>query len=340
MNNEEALNAIEIILIYELSQLRENKRTWAEKDGDLEYPNLNILLATYNFLNQSSKDSIIANFESRIKNSTEGIFNNHGIETTDKEHSYEPNRYYASEIPLLFQFLCFVKSNEFAINSISNIHPFTTTFLLTQYLIYLIDNNLFKFNIIETNKLLKTLDKDFTLTSKEWCNIFKQKATNLMTKQITSIVGKYNIEINQDKLLLLDIVQKNNFDRTLSEFISQLNENSIFESSYTLSGLISNFRNFWETFIIAVAEKISDKTLIPIDTSEKTKIANSRLYIKRELKLSDNDHALISRFVDILHSEGGHAFTSTKEYFRLTKNIGIEILLLIISKFDAKINGV
>lgn len=340
MNNEEALNAIEIILIFELSQLKENIRTWSEKDGSLEYPNLNILLASYNLLNQSSKESVIANFEARIRNSTEEIFNIHGIKTEDKENSYELNRYYSSEIPIPFQFLSFVKGNEFAINSISSIHPFTTTLLITQYLIYLIDNNLFKFNITETNKLIKTLDTNPSLTSREWHNIFKNKASNLMTKRITMMVGKYNIEINQDKLLLIELVQKNNFDKTLSEFLTQLNENLIFESSYALSGLISNFRNFWESFVIALAEKISEKTKIPIPTSEKSKIANCRLYIKKELNLSDNDHTLISRFIDILHSEGGHAFTSTKEYFRLTKNIGIEILLLIVSKFDAKINGV
>jgi hypothetical protein len=40
----------------------------------------------------------------------------------------------------------------------------------------------------------------------------------------------------------------------------------------------------------------------------------------------------MNKYVDILHSEGGHSFTSNVEYFRLAKNIGIEISLFLLSK--------
>ncbi|XDD53026.1 hypothetical protein AB3N62_11080 [Leptospira sp. WS4.C2] len=340
MNNEDALNSIEIILIHELSLLRENNRTWSENNGYLEYSNLQLLISAYNCLHQKSKDLVIKNLELRIQKSEEEIYNVHGIRILDLSNTLHHDCYYASEIPLIFQFFCSAMDNDFAINSLSKIHPFSTSYLIKVYLIYLLDNNLYKFTIIETTKLIKIFDYSNTITSKELSQIFQRKASSLMTNHISKIVGKINIEINNDKLLLLELVQKNNLDIVFVNFISQLNDNFENDSSYALSGMISNFRNFWEKFIIAIAEKISEKTFAAIPTSEKSKIGNCRLFIKKELNLSDNDNSLISRYIDILHSEGGHSFISTKEYFRLTKNIGIEILLLLASKFDRKINVV
>ena len=90
-------------------------------------------------------------------------------------------------------------------------------------------------------------------------------------------------------------------------------------------------------FIIDLAERIStiEKEEIPTDPTMQ-KIGNARHYIKKKLFLSVEDHAFSNSFRKVLHSEGGHAFTSNKYYFRLTRNIGIEIALLLISKFEDK----
>jgi hypothetical protein len=37
-----------------------------------------------------------------------------------------------------------------------------------------------------------------------------------------------------------------------------------------------------------------------------------------------------------LHEEGGHSFVSEKEYFRLSRNIAIEIALFVLSKYEKK----
>ena len=42
----------------------------------------------------------------------------------------------------------------------------------------------------------------------------------------------------------------------------------------------------------------------------------------------------INQFINILHNEGGHDFISEKEYFRLARNIAVEIDLLLLSKYE------
>jgi len=62
-----------------------------------------------------------------------------------------------------------------------------------------------------------------------------------------------------------------------------------------------------------------------------------RKYLKIKLELSDADNQLINKYIEILHSEGGHSFTANIEYFRLARNIGIEIVLLLLKKYEALI---
>ena len=66
----------------------------------------------------------------------------------------------------------------------------------------------------------------------------------------------------------------------------------------------------------------------------KGSIGIKRQYIKKHLHLSNDDNKLIDSYVNILHGEGGHAFTSEKLYFSLTKNIGIELAYFLVSKLE------
>jgi hypothetical protein len=78
-----------------------------------------------------------------------------------------------------------------------------------------------------------------------------------------------------------------------------------------------------------IAEKENEKIPVLKDRSE---MGNVRAYLKIKLGLSREDDTFIDSFVNILHSEGGHAFMSEKEYFRLARNIAVEIALLVLSK--------
>ena len=86
-----------------------------------------------------------------------------------------------------------------------------------------------------------------------------------------------------------------------------------------------------------VANRISTKEEEIIPTIKgRSELGNIRGYLKTKLDLSSNDDTFIDSFVDILHSKGGHAFMSEKEYFRLARNIAIEIMFFILSKYEKK----
>ena len=101
--------------------------------------------------------------------------------------------------------------------------------------------------------------------------------------------------------------------------------------------MISNLRTFMGNLLKDVAGRIAQKESETIPTIQGCgEMGNIRGYLKIKLNLSAKDDKFIDSFVDILHSEGGHAFMSEKEYFRLARNIAIEISLFILSKYEKK----
>ena len=125
------------------------------------------------------------------------------------------------------------------------------------------------------------------------------------------------------------------FDEKYTELLNEIDKFINTETSNVLnSGMISNLRVFMHDIIIDTANKIAESKREAIPKTAETPVGNARQYIKRELMLSDNDHRFVNAFIDILNEEGGHSFMSTKEYFRLARNIAIEIALLILSKYE------
>ncbi len=100
--------------------------------------------------------------------------------------------------------------------------------------------------------------------------------------------------------------------------------------------MIGNLRIFLQDILKDIAHRIAieDNEEIP-KIKGSGEMGNIRVYLKNKLQLSDNDNTFINAFVNILHEEGGHSFTANKEYFRLARNIAIEISLLILSKYEA-----
>ena len=100
------------------------------------------------------------------------------------------------------------------------------------------------------------------------------------------------------------------------------------------SGMIGNLRSFFEVLVKGIAAKIKTKTGKDYPKYKPSEMGNKREYIKEQLGLSEKDNKLIDSFVDILIKEGGHAFTSDKKHFMLTKNIGIELAYFLLSVYE------
>lgn len=209
--------------------------------------------------------------------------------------------------------------------------------LLLRFLLDLFSEeyNYFKIeDLNEITRLLSQLDRSSGLFIQLRDQLL-QKVTEYGFSIVKNEIRGVNIEINRDKESVINKISVLGMGKEYEDFLVKLDQEISTSSGLITSGMIGNFRTFWEQLVVELSKKIclfSGEEMPAIEG--KSQISISRLFIKRMLGLSDADNSLISRFVDILHAEGGHAFTSNFEYFRLSRNIGIEILLLLLTKTE------
>ena len=159
------------------------------------------------------------------------------------------------------------------------------------------------------------------------------KLTNVGYEEIKKSISRVNIEINRDKEKLITIFSNNNFDEKYKHLLQEIDEFINTNSTILTSGMVGNMRSFMQDLVTDLARKIAanNNEQIP-EITDKGPMGNIREYLKSKLELSDKDNQFINKYIEILHSEGGHSFISSVEYFRLAKNIGIEISLFLLSK--------
>ncbi len=199
---------------------------------------------------------------------------------------------------------------------------------------YLVPNNYFDIN--QQNQILQIIRADPRPSD------IKSRLNSILVKSRFELLGKQirriNVEINQDKKAVSEKISLLGFDKSYSQFLDEIDS---FINTETLKVVnvepISTLRVFMENLQKDIANKIAGKegeTIPVIDGCKE--MGNVRRYLGQKLDLSDSDDKFIGSFVDILHSEGGYAFMSEKEYFRLARNIAIEIALFILSKYEKK----
>lgn len=167
-------------------------------------------------------------------------------------------------------------------------------------------------------------------------NRFDGQIVKLKYTRLKQEIFGISEELNLDKEIVIDTISKLDFPEEMNIFLREIDktpESSEWDSIN--SGMIGNLRSFYEELIRNIAESIKEKygDEFPKNSS-KGEMGNKRAYIKQHLELTKNDDKLISSYVSILHTEGGHAFLSEKKYYRLTKNIGIEIAYFLLSKLE------
>jgi hypothetical protein len=164
-------------------------------------------------------------------------------------------------------------------------------------------------------------------------NELQLNLANIGYEKIKESISKVNIEINRDKEKLITFFSNNNFDYKYEILLKEIDEYINTNSTIVTSGMIGNMRSFMEDLITDLARKIAANSNEQIPENENMgSMGNNRSYLKSKLELSEKDNQLINKYIDVLHAEGGHSFTANVEYFRLAKNIGIEIGLFLLSK--------
>jgi hypothetical protein len=163
------------------------------------------------------------------------------------------------------------------------------------------------------------------------------KLINIRFTKLSSQLQWINIEINRDREDLRKTIQYLGFHPQYDQFLTELDAHFFGEkASIQVASLIWSFREFSSSLIIDIAKKISEIEELPnIPKSPKANspIWHARYYIKEKLWLSNHEDDFLDNFVQILQTQWWHAFLSSMEYFRLAKNIFIEIMLFLISRF-------
>lgn len=92
-------------------------------------------------------------------------------------------------------------------------------------------------------------------------------------------------------------------------------------------------REFLAQLLKESSGKIYGKTGDEI-TIGKSELISFKSYIKKHLSLDDEENKLINALYGITNSEGAHTLITEKDYFRLCKNMIIELSLLLTSKLE------
>lgn len=171
--------------------------------------------------------------------------------------------------------------------------------------------------------------------------------SQLIECQLRRIRSKYmdlNSEINQDKIKVIQLIDFLGLGQNLIENIYNIDQ--VLQKpdcdSLAVKGAITSLRQALFDLSVKLAEKISFKTRIPLPKPQQnqTKIGVCRYYLKDHLEVTDREDKFINSFVDLLHGEVHSTTLSPREYLRLTRNIWVEIAVLLLSKYNNKFDKI
>lgn len=190
-------------------------------------------------------------------------------------------------------------------------------------------------NKIQVNKIYKILKSNNLYREINRSDTFLNVLTTIRSEMLDESLSKVNIEINRDKQELIARIQNWGFDEKYNKLLNSIDQYIDGSDEHINSGMVNNLRTFLSDFAVDIAENIATELKEEIPHIDgKQKIGDCRSYIKNKLELTDPEHGFMNRFIDVLHSEGGHSFSTDKEYFRLGRNITIEIALFLMKKFE------
>jgi hypothetical protein len=317
-------NYLNIVFEKEESDIKKGLKTWSIEESDeniLSYPNADTIINLFSIIksNGTLKSYFIDRLKKRIFDSDEIMYMRYG------------------GVPVGISPLCFYVLVELglaseAITSLKRRHGGCEGFY--SLIRYMMPKNYFDLaQLKEISTHIRTEHAD-SGPGRYLDSLIIESRFELLNRQIK----KVNIEINQDKKVVSEKISMLGFDKSYNELLDGIDHFIYIETSKIVNaGMISNLRTFMGNLLKDVANRIAEKQGEKMPIIEgRGEMGNIRSYLKNKLELSDKDDKFIDSFVNILHSEGGHAFTSEKEYFRLARNIAIEIALFILSKYEKK----
>jgi len=324
----DSLNTVFEMEIQELDQGNETFRVCENDDEPIQYPHAETLIQLYANIrnNETLKSLFIDTLRKGIVNTESSFFVPYGV--------------YTGISSLCFYTLVRVGYTNEAVGSLKKRKKGCEG--LFSLIICMLSANYFDSTqlgeiLLKTREITKTIELPDDRSKSKGAKL-GDIIVNLRYAFLQRKVSRINIEINEDKRALSQKIDLLGFGPRYNRLLDGIDKFINTETEeFINSGLISDLRAFVSDLLKDIAHRIAKKEqeAIPSFPSH-GEMGNIRKYLQDKLDYSEKDDKFVTAFIDILHSEGGHAFTSEKEYFRLARNIAIEIALFIVSKYERK----
>lgn len=335
MDREELEVLVNIVLEKDLDDLKRQILVWKltkqEDKKIISYEHSDTLIDIFsNIQNESTlREEFIKILEASIKDSFD----------YEVSGGYGKRDTYASTCPLSFYTLIKLGFIENALDALAERARIRKTGAIFNLISAILSEDYSYFDLKQIFKLLEAikLQKESGYYAGMYQNNVISTLRSTAYEHVKKDIRGINFEINKDKEEVKIMISYLDFDEKYNQLLNEIDKFINQESGVLSSGMIGNLRSFMEDLLTDLAKKIAAKENEDIPKNEGLgSMGNIRTYLKRKLELSDNDNSFINQYINVLHSEGGHSFVSNKQYFRLARNIGIEISLLILSKYKSK----
>lgn len=320
---------LKIILDKEIIELKKGKKTWIINNWDIQYEHADDILTIYTNTQEIAKKEAMLDvlwILVRGETSQDEIYDNYHI-------------WYTS---VCFFWLCKIG---FIDEAIGNLNKATNPLTIINPLKEIIETKTSYFDSNDLWVILNVLKKikdtfkwDFELVNQ--LTLIIEDIINIRYNDLKRRLNSFNIEINSDKKQVIEYLKRFWFEDKYNITLNKLDKfiaNEEFDETVIPWWIIWILREFFKDFYIDLAKKIinlNGLTEIPHNTGPTTEIGHAVNYIWREFGLSSDEKTLLKWYTEITNNNGAHSLLSEKKYFRLARNIWIEISLFMLSKFE------
>jgi len=145
------------------------------------------------------------------------------------------------------------------------------------------------------------------------------------------ILDAQNAEINADERVLLGRIESLGFGRDLQETLYEIERKS--QGAVTAADFKSCMdfcRSFLEEFLERAAKRSESRATKPIPaTAAKSHFQPWRQYLTNVGVLTDDESELLQKLYNYVSNAGSHALGANAEHARVTKNLVIELTMMI-----------
>jgi len=180
----------------------------------------------------------------------------------------------------------------------------------------------------QNTKTKEDIETGFDLLDKS----FKQSRYQRIKKELEF----ENIEINLDKELVQNEINKFGFSDDLNECLTRFEDNyRKAKDEFDFKETIGHIRSFMEHLIEQIAGKVKNISQVP-SSHDFSKFGGNRNYLKqRDVRFLDPDQDnLLGNIYKFISGTGVHTIKSQRECARLAKNITIEWSLFLFRRLE------